>query len=283
VLLVIVQYLTPHKLLLLPAASSGSEAAPGKPTVARSSSAGGASSRIGAGTPRAAGGSTGGHSIGEGSVCSAVSHASAKSSITGTALAAKTGHPIIAMIVLWGFSIVEVICVVLQTSGAAVYASRTRDATLYGRLLLLAGLGIQLVFCTGLLILAAVMQHVQYFNFKGDKAFRLVFVCLYATTGLMNLRTIFRMAEFAQGYGRDIATHEAYLYVLDFVPMLLCFLLFACMHYGWWLGPDAPAQLYRHAQRAKHMESAVVFVRQQQLLNAAQLQGAADALHVHCS
>ena len=185
---------------------------------------------------------------------------------------------------LWTYSAAEVVCILLQTSGAAVYADRAN--ALYGRMLLLAGLGLQLYFLSALLALVAAMQWVPYFGFRGDKAFRPVFACLYATSGLINLRTIFRMAEFAQGYGRDISRHEAYLYALDFVPMFLCFLLFGALHYGGWLGPDAPAQLYRQAQGTKHLELAAAFVNKQQHQQHSQpqpQQGGDDVLHIHCS
>jgi hypothetical protein len=269
-LLAIVQYITLHKLLLLPGKSSSSSPA-GTTTAEPAEDSGGRARR------------SSDYSSDYSSADSDVAHSAAASttdSNAGDSSPDDGSHPVIAKLVLWTFSAIEVVCFLLQTSGAAVYVNPA-DA-LYGRLLLLAGLGIQLVFFSAFFGLIVVIHTHPYFGFRGDKAFRPVFVCLYATTMLLRLRDLFRIGEFAQGYGGDVATHEAFLYVLDFLPILLCFLLFTCMHYGWWLGPAAPAKMARlvAACAGAPEEQVVVMVPQQ---SKPQEPADEDVLHVHCA
>jgi hypothetical protein len=187
------------------------------------------------------------------------------------------GHPVLAKIVLAVFGTAEGFCVVLQVSGAGVYADRASE--MYGRLLLLAGLGIQLVFYTGFIGFVAVVQFHSYFGFRGEKSFRYVFLCLLSTAALLHLRLLVRIGEFAQGHRGDVSQHEAYLYVFDFWPILSCYLLLTCLHYGWWLGPTAPALLARQAQATKALELPIKQLPQ----SPKQPQQHDDLLHIHCS
>lgn len=259
------QYITLHQLLLLPGQSSSSTAGSTTAEPARRSCSRERRSSD--------------YSSADGDVAHSAA-ASMKDSQAEDTSPDDGSHPIIAKLVLWMFSAVEVVCFLLQTSGAAVYVNPADS--LYGRLLLLAGLGLQLVFFSAFFALIVVTHTHAYFGFRGDKAFRPVFVCLYATTMLLRLRDLFRIAEFAQGYGGDVATREAYLYVLDFLPIVVCFLLFTCMHYGWWLGPAAPAKMARlvAAGAGAPDEKVVVMVPQQ---SKPQEPADEDVLHVHCA
>lgn len=164
---------------------------------------------------------------------------------------------------------------ILQVSGASVYVNDHSHGGLYGRLLLLGGLGVQLAVYTGFIGLVLVVQCHKYFGFSSDRSFRYVFVCLLSCAALMYLRLLVRIAEFSQGYRGDVAMHEAYLYVFDFWPVLGCFVLYTCMHCGWWLGPAAPALVARQAQATKALELTAKPVALQQLGD--------DMLHIHCS
>lgn len=161
---------------------------------------------------------------------------SARRTSSGGAGASSTR---LATAVKWCFTFSDIICLLLQSTGGAMY-SRPETANL-ARSLLLVGVGAQLVFFSAFIILTVYVQNSRRFGFRGNKSFRPVFVCLYVTTLLMHLRNAFRVAEFAEGFDGDLAHHEFYLYVFDFMPIYACFIFFAVLHYGWWLGPMAPA------------------------------------------
>lgn len=45
----------------------------------------------------------------------------------------------------------------------------------------------------------------------------------------MQVRSIFRIAEYAQGYDGYLRTHEAFLYLLDSLPLFLAMLAWALL------------------------------------------------------
>lgn len=256
VLLAAVQYITLAKLLMLaPAASSSS-----RDDKACSSSADSRS------PSHEEGAADGGGEVGRDAA--ALPGVGSISSITSP----SSGHPILAMAVMVGFTAGQVICLVLQTSGGALYSNPAASA-LYGRLLLLSGFGLQLIFDLAFILVAAIVQRSRYFGFRGYKPLRPVFTCMYATTLLMHWRNIFRIAEFSQGHEGDVARHEAYLFVLDFMPLYACFLLYTFMHYGFWLGPQSEVML------ARPVAVPLDLADKQQQLPAPE----ADILHVRCS
>ncbi|KAF3764665.1 hypothetical protein M406DRAFT_222371, partial [Cryphonectria parasitica EP155] len=58
---------------------------------------------------------------------------------------------------------------------------------------------------------------------------------LYAVLSLISLRIFYRIAEFGGGLSpssNPVPFHEAYSYVLDAFPMMICFLVLAIMHPG---------------------------------------------------
>jgi len=264
VLLAAVQYITLAKLLMLaPAASTTSSSR--RDDRACSSSADGRS------PSNEEGAADGGGEVGrDAAIATAGSSGGSSSSITSP----SSGHPILSMAVLVGFTAGQVICLVLQTSGGALYSNPAASA-LYGRLLLLSGFGLQLVFDSAFILVAAIVQRSRYFGFRGYQPLRPVFTCMYATTLLMHWRNIFRIAEFSQGHEGDVAWHEAYLFVLDFMPLYACFLLYTFMHYGFWLGPQSEVMLARQVASPLDLTDK----QQQQQLPAPE----ADILHVHCS
>lgn len=164
----------------------------------------------------------------------------------GAAASGHGSHRILSKVVAWFFVSSGVFCLLFETAGSALYAGPTY-VTL-ARLLLLTGLGAQLAFLTGFIVLVAVMQTSKLFGFAGDKRFRPVFICIYATTALLNVRNGYRIiAEFSSSSGA-VAHQEHNLYAFDFLPIYICFLLLTCLHYGFWIGPTAPLAVAR--QRA---------------------------------
>jgi hypothetical protein len=165
--------------------------------------------------------------------------------------------PSFAKTVKWFFTCSDIFCLLLQSTGGAMYANPENAAK--ARILLLIGLGAQLVFFSAFIILTVCVQFTKRYGFKGDRSFRPVFICLYATTLLMHLRNSFRVAEFAQGFEGDLEAHDMYLYIFDFMPIYSCFLFFTFMHYGFWLGPQAPAMLAR--QDGKRNQLPVIHIQ----------------------
>lgn len=191
------------------------------------------------------------------------------------------GHPLLAKAVLWLFTAVEVICAFLQVSGAAVFATDRTQEGLYGRLLLLAGLGVQLVFYTGFVGLLLVVQRHKYFGFRGDRTFRNVFVCLLSCALMLKLRLLVRMAEFALGRTGPVARHEAFLYVFDFWPVLACFVLLIWLPLC--LEPAASARVTQLNTKALELTPACKPLQLCAQTGPDNSPYGDDRLHIHCS
>jgi hypothetical protein len=178
----------------------------------------------------------------------------------------STGHARFASRVKWCFTISDIFCLLLQSTGGGLYAKAVDGSGVeMARTLLLAGLGAQLAFFSLFICLTTYVHNAKQYGFKHDKAFRPVFICLYATTLLMHLRNCFRVAEFAEGLHGHLAVTESFLYVFDFAPIYACFLLFTVMHYGFWLGPAAPAMIDRmERQRNQLPVDSIMLVQVQQ-------------------
>lgn len=104
-----------------------------------------------------------------------------------------------------------------------------------GNKIILLGLGIQVIFF-GLFIIVTVVFHIRITKGPSPKSLttptpwkRFIYV-LYFTSLLIMVRSVFRMAEYAQGNDGSLLQNEAYAYVLDALLMLIVTACFALFH-----------------------------------------------------
>jgi len=136
-------------------------------------------------------------------------------------------------VILWFFITSDAIATITQIAGAAligVKQSDREDPTTANNILL-GGLAYQ-VFSIGLFIVLTAI-----FIFRARAAIRLnglttfIFAFVVATL-LIYLRTVFRLAETAEGLGGDLSTREVFFGTLEFAPVVLAVMLFAVWHPG---------------------------------------------------
>lgn len=143
-------------------------------------------------------------------------------------------------LILWGFITTDVVTTVMQIAGAAIVGSSEsngKDPT-KGNNILLAGLAIQtLSFTIFLLVLLlfriSLGKGVSTGNNVRDKD-----TFIFAVAGaslLVYLRTVFRLAETAQGLFQYVSTHEKFFGTLEFAPVVLAVWILAVWHPGRWL------------------------------------------------
>jgi hypothetical protein len=136
-------------------------------------------------------------------------------------------------VILWVFVTSDVIATITQIAGAAligVKQSNKEDPTTANNILL-AGLAYQVLSIGVFIVLTAI------FLWRARKAIRVnglgAFVTAFmAATLLIYLRTVFRLAETAEGLGGDLSTKEVYFGTLEFAPVVLAVILFAIWHPG---------------------------------------------------
>ncbi|KAI9149462.1 chitinase [Paramyrothecium foliicola] len=136
-------------------------------------------------------------------------------------------------IILWFFITSDAIATIVQVAGAALIGVResNRQDPTDANNILLAGLAYQVFSMTVFVIL------VGSFLFRARAAVRsarlTVFAIVFSIATLMiYLRTIFRLAETAQGLNGYLQSIEIYFACLEFAPVALAVLLFAGWHPG---------------------------------------------------
>ncbi|KAL9944755.1 hypothetical protein D7B24_006681 [Verticillium nonalfalfae] len=141
--------------------------------------------------------------------------------------------PLPPKFVLWFFVTSDVIATITQVAGAALIgvSQSNRDDPTTANNILLAGLAYQ-VFAMGCFVMSSgifVWRARRAVAASGLTAFVSAFG---AATLLVYLRTIFRLAETAEGLGGELQTNEVYFGVLEFAPVVLAVMLFAAWHPG---------------------------------------------------
>lgn len=128
------------------------------------------------------------------------------------------------------------IATIIQIAGAALVGiaySNGKDPSTPNHILL-AGLAFQVFSFACFVVLFA------YFVFRSRKAtskgFKMFASATFVATLAVYLRTIFRLAETAEGLMKNLSTHEVYFGCLEFLPILAAVYVFTHWHPGKWLG-----------------------------------------------
>ncbi|KAF8922622.1 RTA1 domain protein [Mucidula mucida] len=120
----------------------------------------------------------------------------------------------------------------LIQSGGGGLMSQGSDLASTGQKIVLVGLAAQILWFGGFVVVSAVF-HTRMRKYKvpeeQEQWLRLMYV-LYAASGLILVRSLFRMVEFGQGHDGAIMANEVYLYIFDAVLMTIVVLLFNVFH-----------------------------------------------------
>jgi hypothetical protein len=136
-------------------------------------------------------------------------------------------------VILWVFVTSDVVATITQIAGAALIGVResNREDPTTANNILLAGLAYQ-VFSIGVFIVLTgifIGRARKAIGLNGLSGFTAAFG---AATLLIYLRTVFRLAETAEGLGGKLSTREVYFGTLEFAPVVLAVLLLSAWHPG---------------------------------------------------
>lgn len=131
------------------------------------------------------------------------------------------------------FVAADVFSFLLQASGAGLLSSGVASTINTGKTIVIAGLVVQ-VIAFGLFVVACALFHVRNRRNPTTKSYRTPWekhmVSMYLVSVLIFVRSIVRVAEYAQGYGGYIMSHEVFLYVFDAVVMWLAMIVMNWIH-----------------------------------------------------
>lgn len=138
----------------------------------------------------------------------------------------------------------DVIATLTQVAGAALIGaaqSNRKDPTTPNNILL-GGLIFQCVVFFVFLILLSLffLRARKVMASTGHGGLMQFSWALIASSILIYLRTIFRMAETASGFNSYATTHEAFFGALEFAPIVCAILLIGWWHPGVWIPRSTP-------------------------------------------
>lgn len=135
------------------------------------------------------------------------------------------------------FVIGDVLAFTLQAGGGGVQGAGTLDLYELGEKIIIVGLFVQIgIF--GFFVVTTVVFHIRLINRPTPAAlhawvpWRRHLAVLYTTSGLILIRSVFRVIEYLQGNSGYIISHEVYLYVFDACLMVFTMAIFCAWYVG---------------------------------------------------
>ncbi|KAH7166448.1 RTA1 like protein-domain-containing protein [Dactylonectria macrodidyma] len=127
----------------------------------------------------------------------------------------------------------DVLSFILQGGGGGYQSSGTLEALDNGAKVIIAGLFVQLI-CFGVFIIIAVAFHRSIRRSPTGRSHAMPWKkhmrVLYIGSLFIMVRSVFRAAEYLQGFNGYLLQHEVYLYIFDAILMLLVMILFNWIH-----------------------------------------------------
>lgn len=140
----------------------------------------------------------------------------------------------------------DVFSFMLQSGGGGIQASGTEAAMKTGEKLILGGLFAQLAFF-GFFVAAAGLFHVRMERYGPASSavdlralpWKRHLIALYVSSGLILVRSVFRVIEYLMGNAGYLLRHEIFLYIFDAVLMFAVMVVFNFVH------PSEVTELYQ--------------------------------------
>ncbi|OLN88213.1 Protein RTA1-like protein 1 [Colletotrichum chlorophyti] len=134
------------------------------------------------------------------------------------------------------FVLGDVLSFFAQSGGGGMLATaKDKDAVKKGETIIVGGLGIQIIFF-GFFMVVTLVFHLRHSSRPTPKSYtiqtpwkRLLWV-LYASSLLIMVRSVFRVAEYVEGKDGELQSKEMYIYVFDALLMGLTSALFNLFH-----------------------------------------------------
>ncbi|KXG52381.1 RTA-like protein [Penicillium griseofulvum] len=129
----------------------------------------------------------------------------------------------------------DVLSFILQGAGGGIQSSGSLDGLKTGERIIIVGLFVQIIFF-GFFVVVAVLFDLKLRKYpiprsaSGEIPWRKHLNILYATSLLILVRSVFRLAEYIQGNHGYLLHHEVYLYVFDSLLIFIAMVVFNVVH-----------------------------------------------------
>lgn len=147
----------------------------------------------------------------------------------------------------------DVLSFLMQSGGGGIQASGTESAMKTGEKLIIVGLFLQLAFF-GFFVIVAGLFHARLQRYGPTSQnvnlhalpWKKHLAALYVSSGLILVRSVFRVIEYIMGNEGYLLRHEKYLYIFDALLMLFVMLIFNKVH------PSEITELYHERIHSWH-------------------------------
>lgn len=129
----------------------------------------------------------------------------------------------------------DVISFFAQGAGGGIMSGKAANAQNLGKTIIMVGLWIQVVFFGFFVIVALFFQRRGRAHLQAISAtvpWKRYMYALYATSGLILVRSAFRIVEYTQGNAGYLLRHEVFLYVFDGLLMFAVMVIMNVIHPG---------------------------------------------------
>ncbi|CAK7206053.1 hypothetical protein SEUCBS139899_008836 [Sporothrix eucalyptigena] len=124
----------------------------------------------------------------------------------------------------------DVLSFLVQSGGGGILANaKTESTQKLGENVILVGLILQILFF-GLFMVVTLVVHRRIAGFANARGHLSFFYVLYAVSGFIMVRSIFRVAEYTTGYSGPLQSTEVYIYIFDATLMFCVAMLFFIYH-----------------------------------------------------
>ncbi|KAK9762679.1 hypothetical protein K7432_011359 [Basidiobolus ranarum] len=141
------------------------------------------------------------------------------------------------------FLSIDIICFGVQAMGGGMMA--IQSVASIGSNIALVGLSLALASLITFSIMTFYVQRTPEFTFrllrddqKGATDWRILYWPIWINIAALLIRSVYRIAEFAQGYQGYLISHEVYFYVFDSLMMLIAILAYIIIPPGRYLRPE---------------------------------------------
>ncbi|RAL04331.1 RTA1 domain-containing protein, partial [Aspergillus ibericus CBS 121593] len=129
----------------------------------------------------------------------------------------------------------DVLSFLMQASGELRAGIMVNGSPTMGQNIIVGGLFVQIVFF-GFFVVSALVFQIRIANHPTDESrsdqipWRKHMFALYSSSGLILVRSVFRVIEYLEGSDGFLLQHEVFIYLLDGLLMLLVLAVFVVIH-----------------------------------------------------
>jgi hypothetical protein len=133
----------------------------------------------------------------------------------------------------------DVLCFFIQASAGGLIAQGVE----FGVNLLVIGLVVQLAFFSLFIYIMTLVAFGPEWRMWDAVLLRESFICLYVTSGLIYLRNLYRIVNYASPVTSDINIHEGYFIAFEGTAIFLSMVVYSALHFGRVLPPYPEAYI----------------------------------------